>query len=574
MAKKGGKNKGKGKKTGGAAAAATANMPTEAVNLAKPKLTASVDSAPTQQVEETIATTEDKVESIPTPAVEAASSVAPATTVATTAESATKGPATAPPNFTEAASNAAKIAFPTTEGQTIQDAVDKAQASKMGRIGSLEGEATNVLPETTVKESTLTTGTVESGAATSTALPDRSKELETAAEAHKRPHENGLTTKEEDQKPPKIAKMDDVPAVKTAAPPVAVGKENVATAPVAPAGTTLVQPQMVPGLGADPTDHTSKSLEVPGLSDVSSKDAAPAASPASKQPQAVEAVADAAEKKLAPVETQAKEETVSKPVAAASGIAATGAAATVGASTIDTAKEETAGKPVAAASGIAATGAAATVGATTIDTAKEMPAVTKPSAEAPVTGPTLTSTLEPVKEKVTDVKEKAKEAVKGPETPPVAAAPSAAATGVTGLDTSKATSTVDAAKEQAKEVTPPEQAHTAPAVSQPGTATTAPTGTAEPIGMPSSIYPQAEKAKEVAQEAQPTNPVASPAAQAARAAHEAQTGTDSTPAAQPEEGKTVPDQAQDVAGKEAAKIEKRKSGGGFWGWVKRKVKGA
>ncbi|KAF7114538.1 hypothetical protein CNMCM5793_009183 [Aspergillus hiratsukae] len=159
---------------------------------------------------------------------------------------------------------------------TLQGAVGKTQASKAGLVGSLDagdGEGQAVLPDTVAKESQLTAPATAPDSTTTaaaarvpvitdvnapvaeapaeTALPERLKEKETAAAeptatspsdnvdltGHtKRPYESSLFHKDEDHKPPKMAKVEDSEATPAAT------------------ETKAVDLQTVPGLGAESTD--------------------------------------------------------------------------------------------------------------------------------------------------------------------------------------------------------------------------------------------------------------------------------------------------------------------------------
>ncbi|RHZ54129.1 hypothetical protein CDV55_105049 [Aspergillus turcosus] len=178
---------------------------------------------------------------------------------------------------------------------TLLDAVGKTQASKAGLVGSLdagEDEGQAVLPDTVAKESQLTAPTTApestataaaapvpitdanapvSEAPAETALPERLKEKETAAAeptatspsdnvdlpGHaKRPYESSLFHKDEDHKPPKMAKVEDSEATPAATETKAADLQ------------TEVQPLVVPGLGAETTDK--------GISEVAGQKAEPA----------------------------------------------------------------------------------------------------------------------------------------------------------------------------------------------------------------------------------------------------------------------------------------------------------
>ncbi|KAF7165268.1 hypothetical protein CNMCM5623_009490 [Aspergillus felis] len=183
---------------------------------------------------------------------------------------------------------------------TMQGAVGKTQASKAGLVGSLDagdGEGQAVLPDTVAKESQLTAPTTApettipeasaaeaaapvitdanapvSEAPVETALPERLKEKETAAAeptatspsdsadltGHpKRPYESSLFHKDEDHKPPKMAKVEDSEAAPAAAETKAADLQTEV-----PSKST-VQPLVVPGLGAESTDKPVSDAAIP-----------------------------------------------------------------------------------------------------------------------------------------------------------------------------------------------------------------------------------------------------------------------------------------------------------------------
>ncbi|GIK05943.1 hypothetical protein Aspvir_010058 [Aspergillus viridinutans] len=185
---------------------------------------------------------------------------------------------------------------------TLQGAVGKTQASKAGLVGLLDagdGEGQAVLPDTVAKESQLTAPTtapettIPEATATEaappvpvvtdanapvweapaeTALPERLKEKETAAAeptatspsdsadltGHpKRPYESSLFHKDEDHKPPKMAKVEDSEAAPAAAETKAADLQTEV-----PSKST-VQPLVVPGLGAESTDKPVSDAEIP-----------------------------------------------------------------------------------------------------------------------------------------------------------------------------------------------------------------------------------------------------------------------------------------------------------------------
>ncbi|RHZ57316.1 uncharacterized protein CDV56_108282 [Aspergillus thermomutatus] len=273
---------------------------------------------------------------------------------------------------------------------TLQGAVGKTQASKAGLVGSLDAgdsEGQAILPDTVAKESKLTapttapdttvpeatateaaapvpvitdanapvsevggagdnaTGLAEKEAAVEraevsgaaeTALPERLKEKETAAaeptatspsDGHaKRPYESSLFHKDEDHKPPKMAKveedLDTVPATQP------VSTETQA------ANLQTVQPLVVPGLGAESTDKPPSDAEIAGLAPSGQKAEpattepsvlAPVTEPTATAPSTTESqTAEAVPPTAAPSAAQAAAATTSPVVPAAVSAAAAG----------------------------------------------------------------------------------------------------------------------------------------------------------------------------------------------------------------------------------------------------------
>ncbi|PKX94968.1 uncharacterized protein P174DRAFT_439634 [Aspergillus novofumigatus IBT 16806] len=233
---------------------------------------------------------------------------------------------------------------------TLQGAVGKTQASKAGLVGSLDagdGEGQAVLPDTVAKESELTAPTTApettvpeattseaaapvpvvtdasapvSEAPAETALPERLKEKETAAAeptatspsdradlpGHaKRPYESSLFHKDEDHKPPKMAKVGDSETA------TAATETKAADLQTEVPSESTVQPLIVPGLGAESTD---KPAEIPQKVDPAEA-VAPTTAPSTAQaaasttsPVVPAAVATAGAGSEAEAETKEKQE--------------------------------------------------------------------------------------------------------------------------------------------------------------------------------------------------------------------------------------------------------------------------
>ncbi|OGM42725.1 hypothetical protein ABOM_008163 [Aspergillus bombycis] len=245
MPKKGGKskNKNKGGKAGGAAAAATK----KATDIQNPV-------TPGHEVEETVAKGEGEVSDVVTEPIEAATA-GPTTTVP---DATTNIPSAAPPASTEEAR------------EILQDAVNKAETGLADKAALPNGEAIGAIESSVTEEPLkLTPENLAPTAGTETSLPERPKETvaDTFDTHAKRPYEGSLTAKD-DELPHKIAKVDDTVAAAGATSGHVAETGSLARKPEVPADTGSVQPQIVPGLGADPNDYVSTVLNVPGLSSV------------------------------------------------------------------------------------------------------------------------------------------------------------------------------------------------------------------------------------------------------------------------------------------------------------------
>ena len=196
----------------------------------------------------------------------------------------------------------------------------------------------------------LTPETLPAAAGTETSLPERPKETVTDTfDAHaKRPYESSLTAKD-DELPHKIAKVDDTVAAAGATSGHVAETGSLARKPEVPAETGSVQPQIVPGLGADPNDYVSTVLNVPGLSPAEEQSTVPATAEASAvsgssiatEPKGAEDIAptgaptsdanaDATEKPKGSEISKAEEETVATEPKGAEDIAPTGAPTSAG----------------------------------------------------------------------------------------------------------------------------------------------------------------------------------------------------------------------------------------------------
>ncbi|KAJ5700763.1 hypothetical protein N7536_003776 [Penicillium majusculum] len=167
----------------------------------------------------------------------------------------------------------AEEALATENKGTVEEAVEKAQASKAGQLGELEGGAaagTAILPETTTKEpvpSIATTGVSETLAerpktAESTDVPavvapvPIAAPVETDAAHPKRPYENPIFNNEENLKPHKMPKTDE----EAIGASVAEDKKTIETlAGAGPASTAaFTTPEPVPVQAEEP-----KAFETP-----------------------------------------------------------------------------------------------------------------------------------------------------------------------------------------------------------------------------------------------------------------------------------------------------------------------
>lgn len=196
----------------------------------------------------------------------------------------------------------------------------------------------------------LTPETLPATTGTETSLPERPKETVTdTSDVHaKRPYESSLTAKD-DELPHKIAKVDDTVAAAGATSGHVAETGSLARKPGVPAETGSVQPQIVPGLGADPNDNVSTVLNVPGLSPIEEKSTVPSAAEASAvpapntstEPKGAEDIAptgaptsdanaDATEKSKDSEISKAEEETVATEPKGAEDIAPTGAPTSAG----------------------------------------------------------------------------------------------------------------------------------------------------------------------------------------------------------------------------------------------------
>ncbi|KAH1308418.1 hypothetical protein KXX11_004584 [Aspergillus fumigatus] len=229
---------------------------------------------------------------------------------------------------------------------TLKGAVGKTQASKAGLVGSLDagdGEGQAVLPDTVAKESQLTVPTTapettipEATAAEAaapvpvvtdanapvsevpaeTALPERLKEKDTSpAEltaaspsesvdltGHaKRPYESSLFHKDEEHKPPKMAKVEDSEAA-----PAATETKAGDLQPEKPSEST-VQPLVVPGLGAESADTSQKVESAEAVAPTTAPSAAQAAA-STTSPVVPAAVATAGAESEADAEARQKQE--------------------------------------------------------------------------------------------------------------------------------------------------------------------------------------------------------------------------------------------------------------------------
>ncbi|RAH74860.1 uncharacterized protein BO66DRAFT_68170 [Aspergillus aculeatinus CBS 121060] len=516
MAKKGGKSKNKSKSKGGAAAAKkVADTPAAVV--------------PEQEVEETVTKSDAEPETVVTDA--GAAVTADATTALP--DTVAQGITTAPP---------ADLA---QEASTADDA----------SLPKADEPATDVVTE----EEPVTVAGL-----TTTTLPERPKDTAVEPESHdhqaKRPYESSLFHKEEDHKPPKIPKVEeDLDATTSANAVEPVGQEAVGAAAI-PADETIVQPQMVPGLGTDPSDNVDQ-LEAPELS---KETAAPVEGAATIPDAAKPATEDAVVDKAVP-------ETVA-PVSAAP---VTDAAAQP---EIIDASEAPATEKLDAPTDVAQTDVAQTdVAPTDVkpETLDEAAGETSKEEAAPIEPLTTAAAAEPaivVPSSITDADTKATDAAvkSAAESAPAAEAQEPLQAAEEKADTAPAEAAedkLDAAKAKA-----PEETTAASKVEEPQPQTT--------DSQPASAAKDAQKTDEVPSSEIKSEPQETPAVQDTQTAG----ATEGTTGAQEPESKSAADQgkdtaklaanrAQESAKSEAAKgnAEKRKTG--LWSWLKRKVKG-
>ncbi|EAW06978.1 uncharacterized protein ACLA_086790 [Aspergillus clavatus NRRL 1] len=477
---------------------------------------------------------------------------------------------------------------------TLEDAVDKTQASKAGLVGSLDGgesEGQAVLPETTAKESKLTaattipetaaptpvvitdanapvsepvvtgetvgaagtTGLAEKAAegeraetgAIPTTLPERPKAKDTIEAASpsesvdsvghaKRPYESSLFHKEEDHKPPKMPKveedLDAASAAKTSEAAPAVPTETEVP------GEQKGEPLIVPGLGAEPSDKPFSDVEVSGFT--AGQKATEPVTPAAE-------AAPSAPATTAPIGA----ETVTEPTPTVPGSTAESRTAEALAPTAAPTAAET-----AAATTSPAAPAAAAVGED--KQRKEIQETIQSFTEqrqAPAAKELQQQHQDKVQEKILETAP----AKVTPETP-TKAQPSVAAAAA-------------AAAMRNKSAAAPSQA-TPSGVSGAETA-----GKAEERVQPESKVVAQEPTEGAAGKAQPETQQQVPTeaqAEPEAAVKDTQAQQEPTAAAKKshEEAQTAVDQAQEAQRAEAARAEKRKSG--LWSWLKRKVKGA
>ncbi|GAB1197602.1 hypothetical protein APSETT444_006900 [Aspergillus pseudonomiae] len=558
MGKKGGKGKSKNKggKAGGAAAAAVK----QATDIQNPV-------TPGHEVEETVAKGEGEVSDVVTEPTEAA----------------TAGPTTTVPDATPNLPSAAPPASTEEAREILQDAVNKAETGLADKAELANGEAIGAVePSVTEEPLKLTPENLAPTAGTETSLPERPKETVTDTfDAHaKRPYEGSLTAKD-DELPHKIAKVDDTVAAAGATSGHVAETGSLARKPEVPAETGSVQPQIVPGLGADPNDHVSTVLNVPGLSSLEEKSTAPSATEASAVPASSTSTGPKGAEDIAPTGAptsagkvdlveQPKDSEISKAEETVASEPTTAAAVT----SEPEAPSKTELTTGAAPSGIDSTAkaASATATATSAPPAAEpvlkVPssihdgpdskvtsadqAVSKVEQEAQVASDSTQAALKdniPQESKPAPEVQEGTAAVKDqlPENQPAAKEAQEAGAG--------------AAKEP-QEIQKPEEAKT----KEPRAVQDAQEESAATAKKPEELKPEDIKKPEEAKTKEPQAAQATPA--------------DTT--SKPEEGKSLIDQAketvqteaskaQETAKAEAAKLEKRKSG--FFGWFKRKLKG-
>ncbi|KAE8379093.1 hypothetical protein BDV26DRAFT_176697 [Aspergillus bertholletiae] len=261
MAKKGGKSKSKNKggKAGGAAAAATKKV----ADVQNPV-------TPGHEVEETVEKGEGEVGGVATEPVEAV----------------TAAPTTTFPDATTHIASAAPPASNEEAREILQNAINKAETGSIDRTELVDGEAIGAVASSETEEPLkLTPETLPPTVGMETSLPERPKEtVPETSDAHpKRPYESSLTAKD-DELPHKIAKVDDAVVAAGATSGHVAETGSLARKPEVPAETGAVQPQIVAGLGADPNDHVSTVLNVPGLTSVEEKSIIPSTADESAVP--------------------------------------------------------------------------------------------------------------------------------------------------------------------------------------------------------------------------------------------------------------------------------------------------
>ncbi|KAF9886893.1 hypothetical protein FE257_011016 [Aspergillus nanangensis] len=488
MPKKGGKTKNKGKGKGGAGAAAAAKKATDVQNT----------STPAQEVEEIAAKSEGESTNVTTEAGDTVTA-APTTTV----------------SDTTAAAPASSVAEAKDTVKEVANKTSAEQDSKTEALGS--GNAATTTAATTAEPAT---------PAAVTSLPERTKvpglgsaPVDTSDAHVKRPHETTATT-EEDTLPHKMPKVDETGSL-------AKGAETVDKAGV--------QPQIVPGLGAEANEKVGSVLNVPGL-------------PANdKAVSGTDAVAS-----------------TSKPAGAASGTAAAPVASATAADKTAPAKETA---PVAKETVVPTV-----IEPSTGPSAPAAPVSAAPAEKSAPTGPATQSSTAAPSTGATQATPAAAAAAAAPLAATGVAAPSAPKEPETKVPSSirdetadkskleqatadlkqKAQGAVDKAESTVKDKLPGEsQPKTTQEQQSPAAAAAAAAASKKPEDI---AKPQEIKKPEEAKTREP------------QAGQETQNET-----AAPQEGQTAGDKAQDAVKTEADKAEKRKSGG-FWSKVKRMFK--
>ncbi|KAL4973608.1 hypothetical protein BDW66DRAFT_141774 [Aspergillus desertorum] len=577
MAKKGGKGK-KGKRSGSAAAAAANNKAAEPVAAAASEFS----------VEANVAKSESESEQNLTVTAEALTSTTATAAPETIPDTLVSAPAV-PPIVAAAAENKDEVPVPAAEGAPIEEAVEA-----IPKIETKEDELKETAVTTETKTETVIAPLTTPEVIATTTLPERPKELEIHEESNaKRPLEVPIFT-EKEHKPAKIPRVEDESVAEPTTAETSTGREFVDTAADLPSESSNT-PQMVPGLGAHPADKPLADLEAPGFSVESSEEAASVVETPEKPQDAVIIglfEAPTAQKETIPSDAKAPEPeltkaedapTETKPSPTTSALNAVGPTTKTGneeAKTLPKTQDPAVTQPTAAAATVstgapealaveapvaeekpkettsvqkvpsvvdkapadATTGPAATVGTTaegeskTAPPAQQEPAVSKPTAAAA----TATATATPA----ADNKQKAEEASKSK------------------LETSGVT-------KPSAVVTPPEKAHAAPNISE---ATGATPSTADKPNA-ANTQTQPERPSRLSESAAAAR-AATQKSQQAKAAESQPAGKEQSDAAavatKPEDGKTS-EQQTPAAQQETAKADKRKSG--FFGWLKRKVKG-